>query len=526
MARPITWDSVAAPNGMNASVEMYGRASDAIAKAVKGIGQVAADNQNQIVDDNTKAAIATIANSSDPTAAAAAVPKSWQFDPLQIAVAANARTDQLGQIKMRDSTLETNALQRKSVQAELDDKEAHRQGALVAQEGLKYIESTGKMPEFAKNDPLAGTAAGIYAQEAWREAYDSQRKFALDKERLGLERANAARAARLEQQDKAKQAYLSDLNAAALDPNNFNMEPGARSKLNIQLAQKHGVGYLALEGDAHFANAIKANMPTYAQLDSTDSQGFNRQDVISGFMTEKNNIEADKNVKIAGFKTAQEVALQSANSPYKGMTEDQMQQKFLKDHPEVTKGFWATATGVTWEAKDVGQRADEIQAEAKDRGVKIARHDAIEMVASTIGAFTTGDRDRRIITDETSALIDRYGAFSKYGDVENLNLAMNTIKDEAATKAAKVDRAINLTMRSAVTGEPISKEVASQFESTPVGKAQALKTELSVLEAALAKKSTNLAPGAKVDPVEITRMARRVTSLREQLKKVVPDTTP
>lgn len=525
MARPITWNDVAY-RGNAALIEEFGRGGDKLAKAFGDAGQTVVDYRNDQIKTATDQAIAGIANSEDPTAAAAALPKDWTIDPLAVAVAANARTDQLGQIKVRESTLATNELQRKSTQAELDDKEARRQGALVAQEGLKYIESTGKMPEFSKDDPLAGTAAGIYAQEAWREAYDSQRKFSLDKERLGLERANAARAARLEQQDRSKQAYIADLNAAALDPKNFNLEPGARSKLNMELAQKHGVGFLALEGDQHFANAIKSNLPTQAQLDSTDPQGYNRQDVISGFTTEKANIEADKNVKIAGFKTAQEVALQSANSKYKGLTEDQMNSQFLATHPEVTKGFFSTLAGNTWEAKDVGQRADEIQAEAKRRGFQIQRHDAVEMVASTIGAFTTGDRGRRIITDETSAMIDRYGSFAKYGDVENLNLAMNQIQQEAATKASKVDRAINLTMRSAVTGEPISKEVASQFENTPVGKAQALKTELSVLEAALAKKSTNLAPGAKVDSAELQRMARRVTSLREQLKKVVPESTP
>jgi hypothetical protein len=523
MARPITWQDVAAPRGAAAAIEVFGRGGDRLAEAVQGMGQVAVDYRNDKIKTATDAAVADLANSEDPVAAAAALPKDWTIDPLAVAVAANARKEQLGQIKVRESTLATNELQRKATQQELDDNAAKQQGALFAQDGLKYIEQTGKMPEFDKDHPLAGTAAGIYAQEAWREAYNSQRSYQLDKERLGVERANAARLARMEQQDRSKQAYIADLNAAALDPKNFNLEPGARAKLSLELAQKHGVGFLAMEGDAHFGNAIKANLPTQAQLDSTDSKGYNRSDVITGFQTEKNNIEADKNVRLSGFKTAQEVALQSAQSEYKGLTEEAMYQKFLDKHQEVTKGSWI---GTNWEPKDVGQRADIIQQEARRRGFDIQRHDAVEMVASTIGQFTTGDKDRRIIGDETSAMIDRYGSFAKYGDVENLNLAMNTIQQEAAAKAAKVDRAINLTMRSAVTGEDIDKEVATQFENTPVGKAQALKTELSVLEAALARKSTNLAPGAKVDAAELQRMARRVTSLREQLKKVVPESKP
>ena len=523
MARPITWQDVAAPRGLSAAIEMYGRGGDRLAQAVGGMGEIVEDFRNDKIKTATDAAVAGIANSEDPTAVASALPKDWTIDPLQVAVAANARKEQLGQIKVRESTLATNELERKATQAELDDKAARQQGALFAQEGLQSMLQTGKMPEMPKDHPLAGTAAGIYAQEVWREEYNNLRSYQLDKERLGVERANAARLARMEQQERNKQAYIADLNAAALKPENFNMEPGARAKLSLELAQKHGVGHLAMDGDAHFGNAIKANMPTRQQLDARDKQGYNYLDVITGFQTEKTNIEADKNVRIAGFKTAQEVALQSANSEYKGLTEEQMYQKFLSKHPEVTKGSWI---GTNWEAKDVGQRADIIQKEARDRGFEIERHDAVEMVASTIGAFTTGDRDRRIIGDETSAMIDRYGSFAKYGSVENLNLEMTRIQQEAATKAANVDRAINSTMGSALRGENVEAGIARQFESTPIGKRQALETELSVLEAALAKKSTNLPAGAKVDAAELQRMARRVTSLREQLKKVVGETKP
>jgi hypothetical protein len=423
---------------------------------------------------------------------------------------------------VEESNLRENEAQINDLLSKQKDREDQR---LIATKVEPYsaLARAGKDFDIDTSDPFWQTTAGFDARKYLDGLRDDARQFKLDSDRLGLERARAAREARMEQQDKAKQGYIAELNALALKPENFNMEPGARAKLNQQVAQKWGVGHLALEGDAHFANAIKSNLPTDAQIDSRDSQGFNRKDVISGFLVEKANIDAAKNVELAGFKTAKEVALQSAQSEYKGLTEEQMYQKFLDKHKDVTQGSWI---GTNWEPKDVGQRADIIQAEARRRGFDIERHDAVEMVASTIGAFTTGDKDSRIITDETSAMIDRYGSFAKFGDVANLNLAMTEIERAAASKSAAVDKAINATLRSAATGEDLDKEVAKQFESTPVGRKQALETELSVLEAALARKSTNLAPGAKVDTAELTRMARRITSLREQLKKVVVETKP
>lgn len=521
---PITWQNVNSPAAGTATlIEAMLRGGREAQAGIEQIGNVFKTARDEMQAAATGAAVAQIANSENPLAVAQAAPKGWQFDPLAIATAANARKEQLGEEEVRQSNLATDLLQRQATQSELKDREDKRLGALAASKGFEYIDRTGKIPEFAPDDPLAGTQAGIYAQEAWREHLKEKQAFDLDKERLGIDRARAAREARMEQQDKAKQGYLAELNDLALKPENFNLEPGARAKLNQKVAEKWGVGHLALEGDAHFANAIKSNLPTDAQLDSRDSRGYNRKDVISGFMVEKANIDAAKNVELAGFKTAKEVALQSAQSEYKGLTEEQMYQKFLDKHKAVTQGSWI---GTNWEPKDVGQRADIIQAEARRRGFNIERHDAVEMVASTIGAFTTGDKDSRIITDETSAMIDRYGSFAKFGDVANLNLAMTEIERAAAAKSAAVDKAINATLRSAATGEDLDTEVAKQFETTPVGRKQALETELSVLEAALAQKSTNLAPGAKVDTAELTRMARRVTSLREQLKKVVVETTP
>jgi hypothetical protein len=521
MARPITWQNVNSPQGA-LSIEALLRSGRQAGEGFETMGNVFKTARDEMQQAATGAAVAQIANAQDPTAVAAAAPQTWQFDPLAIASAANARKEQLGEEEVRQSNLATDLLQRQATQSELKDREDKRLGALAASKGFEYIDKTGKIPEFAADDPLAGTQAGIYAQEAWREYQKEKKSFDLDKERLGLERARAAREARMEKQSKAEQGYLAELNDLALKPENFNMEPGARAKLNMEVAKKWGVGHLALKGDEHFSNAIKSNLPTAEQLDTIDDNGYRRSDVISGFTAAKADIDARKNIDLAQFDVAKQVALQSAASPYKGLTEEQQAQKFLETHQkELNEGWW----GSKWEAKDVNQRADAIQRLARKEGLEIARHDAVEMVAATIGNATFADGEWSVKNDQVDSLIKRYGEFAKYGSVENLQLTISQREAAAAAEAAKVDRAINAVMRSAVTGEAVDKEIAKQYESTPAAKKAVLEAEVKSLEATLAEK-TMIPYGTKGRDEAIARTTRQLQAAQSRLERITGQIKP
>jgi hypothetical protein len=151
--------------------------------------------------------------------------------------------------------------------------------------------------------------------------------------------------------------------------------------------------------------------------------------------------------------------------------------------------------------------------------LKVARHDAIEMVAQTIGRMSFADGDWTVGTDDVKALIKRYGEFAKYGSVENLQLTISQREQEAAAETAKISDAVTGVLRSAVTGEPIQKEIALQYEQLPATQLANLDSEVKTLRAVVAEK-TMIPYGTKGRDEQISKARRQLAIAESRLARV------
>ena len=265
MARPITWQDVAAPRGAAAAIEVFGRGGDRLAQAVQGMGQVAVDYRNDKIKTATDAAVAGIANSDDPTAAASAVPNDWTIDPLAVAVAANARDSQLQQKRATEQNIRASEATIDTQRANLRDIEDRRAAEAIIQRNWDASAKAGRvvLSEEDANLGQASILAGKELNDRLGALKDDQRA---DKE-LGLRAREANARMRLLDKELNTQQFLSWARERGASPEAQAMRPELLDRELVAEAKRRGVDVTAVDtAKGYFQKGVEANFATPEEL--------------------------------------------------------------------------------------------------------------------------------------------------------------------------------------------------------------------------------------------------------------------
>lgn len=266
MARPITWTDVAY-RGNAAAIEMFGRAADRVAGAIKGVGDVAVDMNEQAVAANTDAAIASILNSADPKAAAAAVPKTWQFDPLQISKATNAREDQLQTKRLQEETILTNQAAREMQQAQLQDLRDKRDAEAIIQRNWEASAKAGRVV-LSEEDANMGQASLYAGKELAARLGDLRDDQRADKE-LSLRAREANARMKALERDITATEYLGWAREFGATPEAQMMEPEKLDARLVAEAKRRGLpATYADQAAGSFGKGVVANPAADSDLDA------------------------------------------------------------------------------------------------------------------------------------------------------------------------------------------------------------------------------------------------------------------
>lgn len=267
MARPITWQNVNAPQGA-LSIEALLRSGRQAGEGFSQMGDVFRTARDEMQQAATGAAVAQIANSTDPLAAAAQAPDTWQFDPLAISQAANAREGQLFNRKVGESNLRQNELAIKDTESRLEDRESQR---LIAEEVLKYEPLARAGKEFKVDDanPLWKTPAGFEAIKYLNELRSTAFNQDQERQRTNATVRVANKQAQLFDQELNKQDYLSWVRRIAADPSAALREAAEIDELLLEGAKKFNTSAVHVdEAKRFYATGVAANPPTQEQLNS------------------------------------------------------------------------------------------------------------------------------------------------------------------------------------------------------------------------------------------------------------------
>lgn len=264
MARPITWQDVAAPNQAG-NLAAAAAATEQIQRSLSGLGNVATDVRNTIQQDATKQAVANITNSADPAAAVAAAPRGWEVDPLAVAAAGQARTGVLRQEKVQDASLAASAASSAASQVATERERAT----------LEDIKATRDAEEIAQRSWSATSKAGVATlSEADRDRGQASIKAgAILDQRLNMMRDNARADAQLALAKSQAKMTQNDRNfqdqfAGFLQsPQGQLMEQTQQLQYGAQLAVRLGANRaLVNQVHASIAPGAAAFTPTTDQL--------------------------------------------------------------------------------------------------------------------------------------------------------------------------------------------------------------------------------------------------------------------
>lgn len=210
MARPITWQDVAAPRGQAIAIEALLRSGQQAGEGLERIGQTFMDANRAQKEAATGAAVAAIANSDDPFAQAAVTPQGWQFDPLAIATAANAREGQVFNRKVGESNLRENEAQITNLQSEMADRESKRHIAtlIAPYEGLARAGKDFDVDE--DSDPMWKTPAGFEAKKHLEDLKNTAFNQSQDRQRTALQ-ATQARLAQVQLNEAMARRRAQDM---------------------------------------------------------------------------------------------------------------------------------------------------------------------------------------------------------------------------------------------------------------------------------------------------------------------------
>lgn len=481
MARPITWNDVAAPRGLAVAVEAFGRGGDRLAQAVGNMGQVAEDYRNDRIQEATKAAVADISLSQDPTAAASALPKDWTIDPLAVAVAANARGKELDQKKLTDLSMKSTSLQMERTQAELDDRVAAREAEDIA---LTYrpAATSGQKLDIDRTDPRWRTAAGKLALDridGWERDYQDT-KYKQDS--LGLQRAAAARAARDDNERRNLDAALGKVVELSGSPDWAGKAPEERDRLIGGVFKGFGVSLSHLDlGQKAYDLGFNGNKATRGELERVDpTTGLSGQKLLDLQTGEVQAAERGLNQWKAENANLLRVGQLDATNPYTKLDDITAANKVLEAIPDVKTGW-----GPNWNTEDVIQRVDGIQKWAKANGTPITREQAFMLVPKTKGQIGLGD-SFRLVDSSIKKDIEDFHDLKTKGGWEQVAADEKSQLANFEKKKADAQRA-GAAINAAVRGEgPLPSTLVSGYKNSPLVQRNEAEQELATVQVALA----------------------------------------
>lgn len=404
MARPITWTDVAY-RGNAAAIEVFGRGGDRLAQGIQGLGQVAVDNRNQQIKAATDAAIASIANSDDPTAAASALPKDWTIDPLQVAVAANARGEQLQQKAAREQTIATARAAMDMSRAQLKDLEDTRLSEAIVQRSWEASAKAGR-PVLSEEDANLGQAsikAGKELEARLDTLADNRRGDAELNLRAREAKLREEEARRIRNEQQALRAANAELVLRGASKEGAGLDPKGLDRVVLETYAKFGADptQIAL-GRASFQTGLSGNQPLDAEKDLPVPGGRgetfrtyeNALTVAELAAKQSQAVRADK------FTQLNNTSANLAKSEFANLTEEAAAFKLAEKYG--------------WDVDDARERMKEAQDRAP-KGVTLTVPMRAEIAAATSGSFWGGIKDTWANSDSAEARLEEYVALQQGG---------------------------------------------------------------------------------------------------------------
>lgn len=414
MARPITWQDVAAPN-VGAALAASQAAGDSITNALAGLGGVAQGQSDRIKADATKQAVAGILQSNDPLAAAAAQPQDWRVDPLAVAQAAQQTDARLRANKASDASLEASKVSTASNQAQLDDLLSTRRAEAIAQESWADTLKHGSVQFNSKYDGLQGqdaVKAGAILQSRLRDYHNA----ANDDERLRLERARVGK-------DKSNQNYINWEAEKAHDPDWMLQDPATRERERLKAAKGFGAdlqllpnGRAISEGEAGRAGPTKQE--SNAAVPGTN---ITYNDVNSDLNRERIKIQREQASAGAAFDAAIGGRDLLSKNAFAGLPVQAIPDAISKQ--------------IKMDVDEVQSRLGKVQAKYP----KLDAAQAADIVLATRDRWSTWFNNPAS-QPEATAIADKYQAFNDIGRENGLAREQNLVNAPFAGKLASLDR--------------------------------------------------------------------------------------
>jgi hypothetical protein len=448
MARPITWQDVAAPS-QGAALAASQAAGDSIRNALSGLSNTVTGFQDAVKKDATNKVVADVMASADPLAAAAAAPQGWQVDPLAVAAAAQNTDARLRANAASDASLAASKVSTALNNATLQDKESDRVATSLSSPVIDQIVKTGKLPSIDLNDAQWKTEGGnkAYAQVLqFKRDYDADQRATLA---LHWQRKQAIR-------DEANQNYLNWEAERGATPEFQQADPAAARAESLKMARKFGADLTKVDQGLSFAvNSAVNSKPTEAQLDgqvpnispAKDSKGNNRP------ATTYLDVQATLRGRVSDLETQK--AAEEAKYQAAVQGRDLMAQNAFKGPVELIPNQIAKTLG--WSEGDAREALDAVRAEYKD----LDAAQAADIVLASKGKWFEGFAAR---SDEAKAIAGRYKAFNDGGREKGLQRNLDSITskfDRQITRAQQLGLQVNGAARA---GAPVPTEAANWVE--------------------------------------------------------------
>ena len=439
MARPITWQDVAAPN-FSGSLAASQAAGNQITQALSGLGDLATGIRDQARADATGQAIAGILASNDPNAAAAAVQQGWDIDPLAVAGAARTRDSQLRSDLAADASLAASRTTTALNQANLDDRTAEREATSLSSPMIDEILKTGKLPSINLNQDQWKSAAG---NRAYKQVLDFWGQFQDDK--LRAQETHLRTKALRDRENQ--EAYLGAARDYGASADGQLADPATRDRYLSKLAKQFDVSSIFVDQASQVAErGSQANAATQEELDTTapGSTGVSFRDVNSNLVRRQNDLERQKAAKLSEFDRA-----------VRG--QELMQGTVFNGPSESLPGELAKRTG--WDLDDAQDRINRIRSEYPN----ITDAQAADIALATQDRWFDRGAAR---SPEAVARAGAYAEFNKLGGVAGLNRELNKAAapfDKELSRLPVLGRQVTGAARS---GAPIPAEaqrIVSEF---------------------------------------------------------------
>jgi hypothetical protein len=438
MARPITWQDVAAPN-LGSSLAASQAAGDSIRNALAGLGGVVENYQDDTRAEATKQAVAQIMTSADPMAAAKAAPQGWQVDPLAVAQAAQQTDTRLRQNAAADASLDASKVSTELNREVLEDRTNQRVAASLASPMIDEIMKTGKLPPIDLNNPEWKTSAGNLAHKEVIDFWNNYQDDKLRASDMHLRRQLALK-------DKAKEDALGWARSFGASPEGQQLDPAEVDRRITKEFERRGVSAAHVgTGAQFFEQGAQANRATEDELDQ-DVPNFGDAtyfDLNSNLSLRARDLNQQKAAKVSQFDRAIRGQELAAGTVFTGPV----------------AGIPAKlATELEWSNEDAKEAIDAVKAEYKG----LTDWQAADIVLDTKGKWFEGAAAR---SDEAKAKAGAFKAFNEIGGNEGLAKEIDRVSSPFDRELARLPIIQRQVTGAARRGDPVPTEAVNITKS-------------------------------------------------------------